>query len=93
MTKPTLRVALFGSGRISRIHGRNIANHPDLELAVVCSRNPDSASRLAALHGATAMTDAAEVFADSDLDAVVMDGEHSVYCPGLASATPPVSGH
>lgn len=27
-----------------------------------------------------------------DLDAVVMDGEHSVYCPGLASSTLPVSG-
>jgi ADP-glucose pyrophosphorylase len=27
------------------------------------------------------------VDAKHDLDAVVMDGEHSVYCPGLAAAS------
>jgi dTDP-glucose pyrophosphorylase len=27
----------------------------------------------------------------TDLDSVVMDGEHSVYCPGVAAAIPPWS--
>ena len=31
-----LKVGLFGAGRISQIHGHNIANHPELELIVVC---------------------------------------------------------
>ena len=79
MTQPALRVALFGSGRISEIHGHNIANHPHLELAVVCSRNTKSAGRLAGLYGAKPVTSSAEVFADDTLDAVVIGSPNSTH--------------
>jgi myo-inositol 2-dehydrogenase/D-chiro-inositol 1-dehydrogenase len=67
-----LRCALFGSGRIGRVHGANIARHPDLELAWVADPFLDSAEELAALHGARATASPGEVFADGTLDAVLI---------------------
>ena len=72
-------MALFGSGRISEIHGHNIANDPELELAVVCGRNADFASRLAGRYGAEAVTSSADVFADDALDAVVIGSLNSTH--------------
>jgi myo-inositol 2-dehydrogenase/D-chiro-inositol 1-dehydrogenase len=77
--QPALRVALFGSGRISEIHGHNIANHPQLELAVVCSRNPESARRLAGRYGAEAVTSSSDVFTDDTVDAVVIGSPNSTH--------------
>ena len=31
----TLRIALFGAGRIGHVHAANIAANPDLELVVI----------------------------------------------------------
>jgi myo-inositol 2-dehydrogenase/D-chiro-inositol 1-dehydrogenase len=31
-----LRIALFGAGRIGKVHARSVAEHDDAELAWVC---------------------------------------------------------
>ena len=41
-------VALFGAGRIGRIHGSNIAALPGVKLKYVCDPFGDSAAQLAA---------------------------------------------
>ena len=46
MKQTPLKVGLFGAGRISQIHGHNIANHPELELIVVCLPRAESAESL-----------------------------------------------
>jgi myo-inositol 2-dehydrogenase / D-chiro-inositol 1-dehydrogenase len=71
-TDQPLKVALFGSGRIGQVHARNIAAHPDLELAWIADPFIDGARSLAAATGAAAVETADEVFANSDLDAIVI---------------------
>ncbi|TKV61790.1 dehydrogenase [Nakamurella flava] len=78
MTNP-VRVALIGSGRMGSFHGRTLAQRlPGVHLAVIADPAPGAAGKLAAelavdpAPAARAVTDPAEVFADPDVDAVVI---------------------
>ncbi|MFJ4027524.1 inositol 2-dehydrogenase [Paenarthrobacter sp. NPDC089989] len=71
-TERPLKVALFGSGRIGQVHARNIAAHPDLELAWIADPFIEGARKLAAGTGALAVETADEVFANADLDAIII---------------------
>ncbi|QSZ54020.1 inositol 2-dehydrogenase [Paenarthrobacter sp. AT5] len=71
-TERPLKVALFGSGRIGQVHARNIAAHPDLELAWIADPFIEGATKLAAGTGAVAVETADEVFANADLDAIII---------------------
>ncbi|HRO27430.1 MAG TPA: Gfo/Idh/MocA family oxidoreductase, partial [Luteimonas sp.] len=65
------KVALIGAGRIGRIHARNAALHPGLELAAVVDPVAASAQALAGEWGArVAALD--EVMADASIDGVVI---------------------
>lgn len=64
-------VALFGAGRIGRIHAANLATLPGVRLASVCDPMPDSAAALAQAHGAAVSTVDA-VFADASIDVVAI---------------------
>ena len=64
-------VALFGAGRIGRIHAANIAALPGVRLKYICDPVPDSAQALAALHGAQVAT-IEQVYADPDIDVVAV---------------------
>ncbi|WP_427133665.1 inositol 2-dehydrogenase [Pseudarthrobacter sp. S9] len=67
-----VRIALFGSGRIGRVHGANLARHPGVELTWVADPFVAGAQELAAMYGARATASGAEVFADGSLDAIVV---------------------
>ena len=69
-----VRVALIGSGRMGAFHGETLARRlPGTELAAVADPAPGAAERLASTLGApTFFTDAAEAFADPEIDAVVI---------------------
>jgi myo-inositol 2-dehydrogenase/D-chiro-inositol 1-dehydrogenase len=64
-------VALFGAGRIGRIHGGNAAALPGVALRYVCDPFGDSAAQLAQALGAQVSTPEA-VFADKSIDAVLI---------------------
>src|ERR1700716_1386420 len=64
-------VALFGAGRIGRIHGSNIAALPGVKLKYVCDPFGDSAAQLAAQLGASVSTPEA-VFADPSIDVIAV---------------------
>jgi myo-inositol 2-dehydrogenase/D-chiro-inositol 1-dehydrogenase len=64
-------VALFGAGRIGRIHGANIAALPGVRLKYICDPFGDSAAQLAAQVGATVGTPEA-VFADPEIEVVAI---------------------
>ena len=64
-------VALFGAGRIGRIHGGNAAALPGVSLKWVCDPVAESAAQLAQSLGAAVSTPDA-VFADTSIDAVII---------------------
>lgn len=66
-----MRVALLGAGRIGQVHARNIAAHPDSQLAAVVDPLPAAAEALASRMGVAVMTEA-EALADPSIDAVVV---------------------
>ncbi|MEP6562018.1 MAG: Gfo/Idh/MocA family oxidoreductase, partial [Nakamurella sp.] len=69
-----VRVALIGSGRMGSFHAETLARRlPGAELAAVADPAPGAAEKLAAALGAPKFyTDPAAVFADPDIDAVVI---------------------
>ncbi|VXB05228.1 Inositol 2-dehydrogenase [Arthrobacter sp. 9AX] len=67
-----LKVALFGSGRIGQVHARNILANPELELVLIADPFIEGAQKLAEGTGARAVATADEVFAEDDLDAIIV---------------------
>lgn len=70
----TVRVALIGSGRMGSFHGETVSRRlPGARLVAVADPAPGAAERLAGELGAErAYSDPAEVFADDQVDAVVI---------------------
>jgi myo-inositol 2-dehydrogenase/D-chiro-inositol 1-dehydrogenase len=67
----TRNVAVFGAGRIGRIHAANIAALPGVQLKFVCDPVAASAAALAQQLGAAVSTPEA-VFADKSIDVVAI---------------------
>ncbi|WP_046470375.1 inositol 2-dehydrogenase [Allosalinactinospora lopnorensis] len=66
------RVALFGAGRVGRVHARSIAGHDDARLVRVCDPVPQAAQAVADRYGGRAGTGVDEVLGDPRVDAVVI---------------------
>jgi len=81
-----LKVALFGSGRIGQVHARNIAAHPELELAWIADPFIKGAQALASTTGAQAVETADEVFANKDLDAIIIGSPTSTHVDLISRA-------
>ena len=64
-------VALFGAGRIGKIHAGNLAREAGARLKYVIDPNVEAAQALAAKHGGETAT-TAQVFADSAIGAVLI---------------------
>ncbi|HEX2727003.1 MAG TPA: inositol 2-dehydrogenase [Beijerinckiaceae bacterium] len=71
MAGSKLRMGLLGAGRIGRIHGGNIAAHPDAQLVAVADASFEAASSLAQATGA-AVQDIDAVLGSDEVDAVVI---------------------
>lgn len=67
-----LRIAVLGCGRIGQMHAANVARHPRAELVAVYDVNQAAADTVAKALGVRAAASAAEVFASSDVDAVLI---------------------
>jgi myo-inositol 2-dehydrogenase / D-chiro-inositol 1-dehydrogenase len=67
-----LKVAVIGTGFIGSVHAKNIARHPGAELVAVSDANVEFAKKVAAATGATPVGDIAEVFANKDIQAVLI---------------------
>src|ERR1700733_14538620 len=64
-------VALFGAGRIGRIHAGNAAANPDLKLKYIVDPDRGAAERLAALTGA-ATVDGDSALGDAAISGVII---------------------
>ncbi len=78
-------IALFGAGRIGRIHAGNIAAQPGWRLRYVIDVNATAVAELAALHGAVA-TDAEHALSDSAIAAVVIASSTDTHADLIACA-------
>ncbi|ROS48071.1 inositol 2-dehydrogenase [Frigoribacterium sp. PhB24] len=85
MTAP-LRFGLIGTGRIGQVHAANIAADPEATLAWVCDPFVDGAEAVSARHGGTVTTDAAEMFASGDIDAVLIASPTATHVDLLGAA-------
>lgn len=66
-----IETALFGAGRIGKIHAANLAAHPAAKLKYIVDVNAKAAADLAAQYGAK-VAPTADVFADPAVKAVVI---------------------
>jgi myo-inositol 2-dehydrogenase/D-chiro-inositol 1-dehydrogenase len=66
-----VRFALFGAGRIGKMHGENLTRRPDAKLLYVVDSKPEAARVLAEHLGAKPATQE-HVFADKNVDAVLI---------------------
>jgi myo-inositol 2-dehydrogenase/D-chiro-inositol 1-dehydrogenase len=81
-----LNIAIIGAGRIGAVHAATVAAHPDARLVLVADPFADSAARVGALHGARSTTDTAEVYADDDVDAVIIGSPTPTHVDHIVSA-------
>ena len=81
-----LNIAIIGAGRIGHVHARTVAAHPRARLVLVCDPVGDAAQNLAAQYGARSCKEAAEVFADPEVDAVVIGSPTPLHIPHLLAA-------
>lgn len=81
-----LNIAIIGAGRIGHVHARTVAAHPQANLALVCDPFGDAAEKLASQYGARSCKDAEDVFADPEVDAVVVGSPTPLHIPHLLAA-------
>jgi myo-inositol 2-dehydrogenase / D-chiro-inositol 1-dehydrogenase len=67
-----LRIAVLGCGRIGQMHAANVARHPRATLVAVYDVNAQAAGTVAQALGVKVAGSAAEVFADANVDAVLI---------------------
>lgn len=80
-----LTFALFGAGRIGRLHAANIAAHPNARLAAVADTVPATAEELAARYG-TVVADVEEALGSPAIDAVLIATPTDTHAPLIEAA-------
>ncbi|NIC37627.1 inositol 2-dehydrogenase [Halomonas desiderata] len=80
-----MKIALIGAGRIGRVHAFSIGQHPAVTLAAVSDCHAPAAEALAAQYGARALS-AEAIFADSDIDAVLIASSTPTHAEYLEQA-------
>ena len=66
-----VKLALFGAGRIGKIHGRNVMLHPDAKLVALYDPYQPNADELSQALGCVQMTPQ-EIFADPSIDGILV---------------------
>src|SRR3954462_2884696 len=74
-----LRIAVIGAGRIGKIHSGNVARHPRCQLVAVVDPVESAAKALAQEHDAQWASDAADLLAGKDIDAIVVGSPTSTH--------------
>jgi myo-inositol 2-dehydrogenase/D-chiro-inositol 1-dehydrogenase len=80
-----MEVALFGAGRIGKIHAGNVVRQPGVKLRYVIDVDADAARALAARHGAR-VASAEAALADHDVGAVVIGSSTDTHADFITRA-------
>ncbi len=81
-----LRFALFGCGRIGRMHAANLAEHPRTELALVYDVFAEAAEQSAKATGANVAATVDDILSDDSIDAVLIASSTDTHVDLLTSA-------
>ena len=82
-----INIALFGAGRIGRVHATNIAAlHPRAKLTHVFDVDPAAAAAVAAQYGARQAMDAGEALRDAGTHAVLIASSTNTHVDLMAAA-------
>lgn len=81
-----IRFALVGAGFIGRVHADALAGHPGVDLRIVADPDAERAAAVAGAHGARAVTDVEQVFADPEIDAVLIASSTDTHATLLHAA-------
>ncbi|HCX84089.1 MAG TPA: inositol 2-dehydrogenase [Micrococcales bacterium] len=84
-----LSFAIIGAGRIGAVHARSVAAHPAARLALVADPDGEAAARIAGSAGSSGVrstTDVADVFAATDVDAVIVGSPTRFHVPQIVAA-------
>ena len=82
-----VRVGLIGAGRIGTSHATLLAHRvPGARLVTVADPRPDAAAILASAVGARATTDPQQVFADPEIEAVVITASSTAHAALVTAA-------
>jgi myo-inositol 2-dehydrogenase/D-chiro-inositol 1-dehydrogenase len=83
-----VRIGLVGAGRIGTSHATLLARYvPSADLVAVADPRPSAAEALAARLGCRAVTDPAELFADPEIEAVVIAAASEAHAELVVAAT------
>lgn len=80
-----IKFAQFGAGFIGKVHGANIAKHPQSELTYIYDIYPTAAEQLAAQFGAKVASSPEEIWA-SDVHAVLIASSTNTHADLLSAA-------
>jgi len=80
-----IKFALFGAGFIGKIHGANIAKHPQAELAYIYDVNTAAAEHLAAQLGSKVAASPEEIWA-AEVDAALIASSTNTHADLLNGA-------
>ncbi|EEJ52749.1 inositol 2-dehydrogenase [Mobiluncus mulieris] len=67
-----VNIGLIGAGRIARVHANTIAGNPDARIVAIADPYQPAAKEIAERFGASVFSDAQDLFALDNLDAVVI---------------------
>ncbi|WP_282608584.1 inositol 2-dehydrogenase [Pelagibius sp. Alg239-R121] len=82
-----VKIAVLGCGRIGRMHAANIAAHPKAELAAVYDLYAPSANEVGSEHSVPVAQSAEAVFADPQIDAVLISTVTETHADYIEMAT------
>lgn len=82
-----LKVAIIGAGRIGKVHAQAVNAHPEASLVAICDPFGTAAEDLAKIYGATSYQNADDLFADPEVDAVIIGSPTPLHAPQVLGAT------
>lgn len=85
MSDCIMKLAIIGAGRIARVHAAAADDDPRIELRYVADVRADAAEALAGAYGAS-VVDTDTVFADDDIDAVLIASSTATHAEFLERA-------
>lgn len=86
MSANTITLAVFGTGRIGGVHARNALAHPDVRVKYLVDPLDSDARRSLAASTSARIVEADTVFADAEVDGVIIASSTDTHAPLLELA-------
>ncbi|MDO5728343.1 MAG: inositol 2-dehydrogenase [Actinomycetaceae bacterium] len=82
-----LRFGIIGAGRIAHVHARSISQHADAKLIAITDPVAEAATNLAEQYDVAIAANAEELFANPDIDAIIVCSPTPLHIEHIVGAT------